>query len=319
MEEVKNTQPFVEKYRPQKIDDIVGDKAIIKFLSEIRDNGNVPHMIMSGPPGTGKTTSIHCLARELLGNDYDKAVLEINASNERGIDVVRNKVKMFAKKKLVLPANKHKIIILDEVDCMTSAAQQALRRTIEIYANTTRFALACNNSKKIIEAIQSRCTMLRYPKLQDDQIVNRLKEITGLEGIKADDEGINAIVFMANGDMRNALNTLQAVHARYRIVDEQNVYEICDNPCSNEMTRVINACIDKDVEGAYEYMNQMILDGYTINDIIDTFSSSIKKYDMDPELKLRFMMEIGSIHVRIVMGLATKTQMVSLLARLCKL
>ena len=160
-----NSQPFVEKYRPRKIDDIVGDKSIINFLKDINKHGNFPHIIVSGPPGTGKTTSIHCLARELLGNNYDNAVLEINASNERGIDVVRNNVKLFAKK-VVLTKNRHKIIILDEVDSMTSAAQQALRRTIEIYSNTTRFALACNNSKKIIEAIQSRCTMLKLSKIK---------------------------------------------------------------------------------------------------------------------------------------------------------
>jgi replication factor C subunit 2/4 len=312
-----NSQPFVEKYRPKKIDDIVGDNSIIDFLKEISINGNFPHMIMSGPPGTGKTTSIHCLAHELLGNDYGKAVLEINASNERGIDVIRNNVKSFAKKKLILPENRHKIVILDEVDSMTSAAQQALRRTMEIYSKTTRFALACNNSRKIIEAIQSRCTMLKYPKLGDKQIGNRLKEICGLEEIKFNEEGINALIFMANGDMRNALNTLQAVNARFKDINEQNVYNICDKPCSNEIVKVIETCLEKDIDNAYEYINQMILDGYTIHDIIDTLSNSVKKYEIDNELKVKFMTEIGNIHVRMVMGLTTKTQLIGLLARLC--
>ena len=312
-----NNQPFVEKYRPQKINDIVGDKSIINFLNNIKEHGNFPHIIVSGPPGTGKTTSIHCLARELLGNDYGKAVLEINASNERGIDVVRNNVKHFAKKKVVLPENRHKIIILDEVDSMTSAAQQALRRTIEIYSNTTRFALACNNSKKIIEAIQSRCTMLNYPKLKDKQIMMRVKEIAGLENIKINEEGINAIIFMSNGDMRNALNTLQSVNARFGEVNEQNVYKICDKPCSNEIIKVINSCIEKNINNAYEYVNQMILDGYTISDIVDTLIDSIKKYDMDFKLKEQFITEIGNIHLRMAMGLYTKNQLIGLLAKLC--
>lgn len=313
----KNLQPFVEKYRPKKINDIVGDKSIIKFLNDINEHGNFPHIIVSGPPGTGKTTSIHCLARELLSNNYEKAVLEINASNERGIDVIRNNVKLFAKKKVVLPENRHKIIILDEVDSMTSAAQQALRRTIEIYSNTTRFALACNNSKKIIEAIQSRCTMLSYPKLKDEQIGMRIKEIANLENIKINEEGINAIIFMSNGDMRNALNTLQAVNARFREVNEQNVYKICDKPCSNEIIKVINSCIEKNINNAYEYVNQMILDGYTISDIVDTLIDSVKKYDMDFKLKEQFITEIGKIHMIMTMGLYTKNQLISLLARLC--
>lgn len=313
----KNLQPFVEKYRPKKINDIVGDKSIIKFLNDINEHGNFPHIIVSGPPGTGKTTSIHCLARELLGNNYEKAVLEINASNERGIDVVRNNVKLFAKKKVVLPENRHKIIILDEVDSMTSAAQQALRRTIEIYSNTTRFALACNNSTKIIEAIQSRCTMLSYSRLKDEQIRMRVREIASLENIKINEEGINAIIFMSNGDMRNALNTLQAVNARFGEVNEQNVYKICDKPCSNEIIKVINSCIEKNINNAYEYVNQMILDGYTISDIVDTLIDSTKKYDMDFKLKEQFITEIGKIHLRMAMGLYTKNQLIGLLAKLC--
>ena len=126
--------------------------------------------IFQGPPGVGKTTTILCLARILLGDNFKNAVLELNASSERGIDVVRNKIKMFAQQKVTLPRGRHKIVILDEADSMTDGAQQALRRTMEIYSNTTRFALACNTSEKIIEPIQSRCAMLRFSKLSDSQV-----------------------------------------------------------------------------------------------------------------------------------------------------
>lgn len=154
--------PWIEKYRPEFLSDVVGNGEAVSRLSAIATVGNLPNIILAGPPGIGKTTSILCLAREMLGESYKNAVLELNASDARGIDIVRNKIKMFAQKKVTLPPGKHKIIILDEADSMTAAAQQALRRTMEIYSATTRFALACNNSTKIIEPIQSRYHIVSY-------------------------------------------------------------------------------------------------------------------------------------------------------------
>ncbi len=169
--------PWIEKYRPDTLADVVGNTEAVSRLAAIAQVGNLPNIILSGPPGIGKTTSIMCLAREMLGESYKNAVLELNASDARGIDVVRNKIKMFAQKKVTLPPGRHKIIILDEADSMTSAAQQALRRTMEIYSPTTRFALACNNSTKIIEPIQSRCAVLRYSRLHDAEILARLQQV----------------------------------------------------------------------------------------------------------------------------------------------
>merc|ERR1712024_227343 len=147
--------PWIEKYRPSTFHEIVGNQETVSRLSVFAKDGNVPNIIIAGPPGVGKTTTILLLARLLLGENFKEAVLELNASNDRGIDVVRNRIKMFAQQKVTLPKGKHKIIILDEADSMTEAAQQALRRTMELFSSTTRFALACNSSEKIIEPIQS--------------------------------------------------------------------------------------------------------------------------------------------------------------------
>lgn len=176
--------PWVEKYRPHLLKDIVGNQETIARLQQIAQDGNMPHLIISGLPGIGKTTSVTCLAHELLGKSYSQAVLELNASDDRGIDVVRNQIKQFAQKKTSLPPGRHKIVILDEADSMTAGAQQALRRTMELYSNTTRFAFACNQSNKIIEPLQSRCAILRYSKLQDDQVLKRLLEIIKAENVQ---------------------------------------------------------------------------------------------------------------------------------------
>ncbi|KAJ8555735.1 hypothetical protein K7X08_013231 [Anisodus acutangulus] len=163
-----------------------------------------------GPPGTGKTTSILALAHELLGPNYKEAILELNASDDRGIDVVRNKIKMFAQKKVTLPPGRHKIIILDEAHSMTSGAQQALRRTMEIYSNSTRFALACNTSSKIIEW--------------------SLRSLVAEEKVAYVPEGLEAIIFTADGDMRQALNNLQATHSGFGFVNQENVFKVYDQP-----------------------------------------------------------------------------------------
>mmetsp|Transcript_2910 Transcript_2910/g.2570 ORF Transcript_2910/g.2570 Transcript_2910/m.2570 type:complete len:233 (-) Transcript_2910:420-1118(-) len=218
--------PWVEKYRPEYLKDIVGNSEAVSRLISISKVGNLPNIILSGPPGIGKTTSILCLAHEMLGSDYKNAVLELNASDSRGIEVVRNKIKMFAQKKVTLPANRHKIIILDEADSMTAAAQQALRRTMEIYSATTRFALACNNSTKIIEPIQSRCAVLRFNKLQDVEVLTRIQQVCALENVTYDNSGLEAIIFTSDGDLRNALNSLQATVSGFGYVNHEHVFMV---------------------------------------------------------------------------------------------
>ena len=164
-------------------------------------DGNVPNIIIAGPPGVGKTNTILCLAKQLLGPNYREGVMELNASNDRGIETVRNKIKMFAQQKVTLPKGRHKISILDEADSMTEAAQQALRRTMELYSSTTRFALACNSSEMIIEPIQSRCAMLRYSKLSDAQVLANIFDVCKAENVEYSDDGLEAIVFTSQGDI----------------------------------------------------------------------------------------------------------------------
>ena len=247
----------MEKYRPIVLDDIVGNTETIERLKIIAKEGNLPHIIISGMPGIGKTTSILCLARQMLGDAYKEAVLELNASDERGIDVVRNRIKGFAQKKVTLPQGMQKIVILDEADSMTSGAQQALRRTMEIYSSTTRFAFACNQSNKIIEPLQSRCAILRYARLTDGQIVKRLMQICEAEKVEHSEDGIAALVFSAEGDMRQAINNLQSTWAGFGFVNGDNVFKVVDQPHPIKVEAMIKSCYETKIDEALDSLREL--------------------------------------------------------------
>ena len=174
-------QLWLEKYRPKKLSEVVGNQQILETLRELARENNFPNLILSGPPGCGKTTSILALCREILGEHFNEATIELNASDERGINVVREKIKIFAERMVRLPPGKHKVVILDEADSLTSAAQQALRMIISNYSATTRFVFSCNNSSKIIEPIQSRCGMLRFSKLTDKDVLKFVMNVIDWE------------------------------------------------------------------------------------------------------------------------------------------
>jgi len=310
--------PWVEKFRPTLVREIVGNQEAVERLQIISEEGNLPNIILAGPPGTGKTTSILCLAHALLGPSYKDAVLELNASDDRGIDVVRNKIKMFAQKKATLPPGRHKIVILDEADSMTQGAQQALRRTMEIYSNTTRFALACNASSKIIEPIQSRCAIVRYQRLSDKDILSRLLLVCQAEKVPYVPEGLEAIIFTADGDMRQALNNLQSTFGGYGLINQENVFKVCDQPHPLLVKTIVANCLSLKIDDAYNGMRSLCDLGYSAMDIITTVFRVVRNYEMHELIKLEFIKEVGFCHMRIGEGVNSRLQLSGLLAKLCK-
>jgi replication factor C subunit 2/4 len=257
------------------------------------------------------------LARELLGDAFKEGVLELNASDERGIDVVRNRIKAFAQKKVTLPPGKHKVIILDEADAMTDGAQQALRRTMEIFSSTTRFALACNVSEKIIEPIQSRCAVLRYSKLTDEQVLKRLLTVVAAEEAPHNEGGLEALIFTAEGDMRQALNNAQATHAGFGLISQENVFKVCDQPHPLFVKECLQACIAGDFKKGNHVVEQLWSAGYCGLDIVGTFFRIVKFEPMEERLKLEFIKEIGFCHMRVLDGLDSLLQLSGMIAKLC--
>jgi replication factor C subunit 2/4 len=317
--------PWIEKYRPQLLQDVVGNEETLVRLQAIAKDGNLPHLILCGPPGTGKTTSVHALARELLGKFYKDGVLELNASDARGIDVVRNQIKSFAMNKITLPPGRHKIIILDEADSMTTAAQQALRRTMEIYSNSTRFCLACNVSTKIIEAIQSRAAILRYTRLTHEQILSNLLKVCQAEHVQYTDDGLEAILFTAEGDMRHALNNLQAANSLAQsklggMVNQKLVFQVCDQPHPTIVRAIVDACDTGNLETALTELQKLWKSGYAASDIIGTLFKVTKAHNMLPEgKKLEYLREIGFTHMRIANGVNSLLQLMGLVSRMTQM
>ena len=259
------------------------------------------------------------MARKLLGDIYKDAVMELNASNERGIDVVRNKIKMFAQSKMSLGPTQHKIVILDEADSMTSGAQQALRRTMENYSNTTRFALACNSSEKIIEPIQSRCAVIRFSKVGDKQIADKIIDICNKECLQYDNEGIEAIVFTAQGDLRQAINNLQSVSDGFnKIISSEHVFKVCDEPHPNFIKDMFKHVLDSDVDEAYAIIANLYHLGYSPEDIISNVFRICKSYPLPEHLKLDFIKEIGITQMRICQGVNSLVQFSGLIAKMCR-
>lgn len=232
--------------------------------------------------------------------------------------MVRNKIKMFAQQKVTLPKGRHKIVILDEADSMTEGAQQALRRTMEIYSDTTRFALACNTSEKIIEPIQSRCAVLRFSKLSDAQVLAKMIEVCQKEKLEYDKEGLEAVVFTAQGDMRQALNNLQSTANGYGYISSENVFKVCDEPHPMLIQDMLMHCAEGDIHKAYKIIAKLWRLGYAAEDIIGNIFRVCKRISINEKLKLAFIKEIGEAHMRIIDGLNSLLQMTGLLARLCE-
>ena len=305
---------WAEKYRPSRLDEVIGQKIIISRLKAFVKSGGFPSMIFAGPAGVGKTTSAIAMANELYGDLFSEAFLELNASDSRGIDVIRGRVKEFAR---TLPLSKGniKIIFLDEADALTSEAQHALRRTMEKYSASTRFILSANYASKIIEPIQSRCVVLRFKPLNEDEVNSYVDRVAEGENLKIDAKAREALVYVSDGDLRRLSNVMQSAAVISKEITEKEVYEISARARPKEVVAMLSCAARGDFIGARKELLVLLLSyGMSGEDVLIQAHREALRMNLPDAKKLDVIKEIGECNFRIVQGANERIQLEAMLA-----
>ncbi|OII73722.1 replication factor C like AAA ATPase [Cryptosporidium ubiquitum] len=294
---------WVEKYRPKNVLDISHQKDVVSMLNHVLESGNMPHLLFYGPPGTGKTSAVLALSRELFGpNEYKNRILELNASDERGINIVREKIKSWTRQ--IVQCNKAheltgkplpswKIVILDEAEMMTADAQSALRRIIEVSAKNTRFVIICNYINKIIEPLASRCAKFRFQPISTKSQISRLNYICYQEGISCEDGILEMVVNLSQGDLRRGINILQSASELFgkdAKIEINSILDIAGVPPKKIIERVVNSCKIAGTESILIETGKLTNEGWSVGLILKNLVEFIVECDKIDDSKKAFLM-----------------------------
>jgi len=314
MENYNNLTIWTEKYRPKKFEEVVGQDEIIKKIENLTRSLNIPHLLFAGPAGTGKSTLALIVVKELFGIHWKENYLELNASDERGIDVVRQKVKDFARTKAIgnVP---FKVIFLDEADALTKEAQQALRRTMENFTSTCRFVMSCNYSSKILDPIQSRCAIFRFKLLEKKDIEKRIRLIAEKENLQIDEPATEALYEGSEGDCRRVINLLQASASISPTITSDLVNTLISSAKPTDIKIVLEYALSGDFLKAKEkLLDVMLKESISGTDIIKAIQKEVWNLQIDDELKVKLTEKTGEIEFRLVEGSDEFIQLQALLA-----
>ncbi|PIN70809.1 replication factor C small subunit, partial [Candidatus Woesearchaeota archaeon CG11_big_fil_rev_8_21_14_0_20_57_5] len=306
-----------EKYRPQTFSELAGQQDIVEKVEALVADSAMPHLMFAGPAGTGKTSLALIIARKLFGTEWRNNFLELNASDERGIDVVRVKVKDFARTR-ALGDVPFKLIYLDECDALTRDAQQALRRTMENYTSTCRFILSCNYSSKIIDPIHSRCAVFRFKPLPKADIIGIIERISKQENVPVDDLAKEALYEVSGGDSRRLINLMQSAASVAKKIDEETVFSLGSMAQPKEMRQALDKALAGDFTAARKTLLDVMLNrGLTGLDVIKQLQQEILKLDIDARKKMRLVEKCAEFEFRLVEGSDEFVQLEALLAAVC--
>jgi len=290
-----------EKYRPQKLIEVINQEHIVERLKSFVKNKTIPHMIFAGPPGTGKTCCAIAIAKEMFGKNWRQNFQETNASDMRGIDVIRTRVKNFSRTRPI--GSSFKIIFLDEGDALTSDAQNALRRLMEIYSDVTRFIISCNYSSNIISPIQSRAAVFRFKSLSKENVFEYLSRIIKGEELKIDKPALETIFKISEGDLRKAVNILQASATLGKRITKDVIYEVAAQAEPEEVKEMINHALNGRFLDAREILKEFLLKrGIAGQDIIKQISNQIYNLDISEKTKANLIEKVGDFEFRIQTG-----------------
>lgn len=305
---------WIEKYRPKTLDEVVGQDEIIERLKAYAKTKNVPHLLFAGPAGTGKTTCALALSHELYKENWRQNFHELNASDERGINIIRGKIKDFART-APIGNTQFKIIFLDEADSLTPDAQAALRRTIEKYSHICRFILSANYSSRIIEPIQSRCTVFRFSPIKDEDIKKYVNKIAQKEKLEITPDGLETLVYISKGDLRKAINVLQVGASVNKKITAELLYETSSTAKPEDVKKLINTALTGNfIEARNQLYNLLIQYGLSGEDIIKQIHQSIFDLAIPDETKIKIIEKTGETEFRIIEGSNPHIQLESLLA-----